>query len=141
MLRKYISFSGRLNRKVFILYSLSLFLVSFLFFSTVSYIFEKFLMIDINAINSFAGAQEQLTTFPVLILAIITIIFLVAMKIAAISLSVRRLHDLNRTGLWMLLGMIPGINILMIFLVIYLILAKGTTGRNKYGPDPLGYYI
>ena len=54
--------------------------------------------------------------------------------IPAISAGVRRLHDTNRSGFFLLLSFIPFIGgiILLLFLI-----AEGTKGKNKFGPDPL----
>ena len=54
--------------------------------------------------------------------------------IPAISVGVRRLHDTNRSGFFLLLSFIPFIGgiILLLFLI-----AEGTKGKNKFGPDPL----
>lgn len=51
--------------------------------------------------------------------------------------NVRRLHDLNRNGIWLLFSIMPIFNII---LELYMILSKGTVGPNKYGPDPLEKY-
>jgi uncharacterized membrane protein YhaH (DUF805 family) len=50
-----------------------------------------------------------------------------------IAMSVRRLHDLDRTGWWLLiiLTVIGGI------LLLIWDCMKGTDGPNQYGPDPL----
>ena len=48
--------------------------------------------------------------------------------------NVRRLHDLNRNGLWLLLTLVPLVNF---FFFICLCFVKGTNGPNQYGPDPL----
>lgn len=52
-----------------------------------------------------------------------------------IGISVRRLHDLDKTGWFILLVLIPlvGAIILLIWFV-----QRGTVGGNQYGPDPLG---
>ena len=56
-----------------------------------------------------------------------------ALFLPGLAVSVRRLHDLDRTGWWLLL----------IFTVIGVILLliwdcmKGTAGPNRFGPDPL----
>ena len=51
-----------------------------------------------------------------------------------LAVSVRRLHDLDRTGWWLLLVLtIIGVILLIIWDCI-----KGTTGPNRFGPDPLG---
>lgn len=48
--------------------------------------------------------------------------------------NVRRLHDLNKNGLWLLLTLVPIVNF---FFFIFMCFFKGTDGPNKYGPDPL----
>ena len=54
--------------------------------------------------------------------------------IPSLAVSVRRLHDTDRTGWLLLLWLIPllGSLILLVFFVL-----PGTRGPNKYGPDPL----
>jgi uncharacterized membrane protein YhaH (DUF805 family) len=51
-----------------------------------------------------------------------------------LAVAVRRLHDIDRTGWWFLIALT------IIGLIILLVWAcqKGTTGPNRYGPDPLG---
>ncbi|MBT5073389.1 MAG: DUF805 domain-containing protein [Kordiimonadaceae bacterium] len=53
-----------------------------------------------------------------------------------LAVTVRRHHDGNRSGWWILLGLIPFIGVLVLF---FLYISKGTDGPNIYGPDPLGY--
>ena len=53
---------------------------------------------------------------------------------AAISITVKRLHDLGRPGWHFLLLMVPIYNL---YLGLVLLLKRGTWGRNEYGPDPL----
>lgn len=48
--------------------------------------------------------------------------------------NVRRFHDLNRSGWWVLFSLIPFINLIV---GIYAGFFKGTDGPNQYGPDPL----
>ena len=57
-----------------------------------------------------------------------------------LSVTVRRLHDREMSG-WILLAFIVGliipiINIAVLIGYIYLMATPGTTGPNKYGPDP-----
>lgn len=51
-----------------------------------------------------------------------------------ISISVRRLHDIGRSGWWLLLIFVPLIG--MIVLLIWFA-TRGNAGPNRYGPDPL----
>ena len=50
-------------------------------------------------------------------------------------LMIRRLHDLDLSGFFCLLSLIPLINV---GFSIYLLAKKGTPGENTYDPDPLG---
>lgn len=52
----------------------------------------------------------------------------------ALSVAVRRLHDLDRTGWWYLIILVPliGLIVLLVFFV-----TRGTSGPNRFGPDPL----
>jgi uncharacterized membrane protein YhaH (DUF805 family) len=45
----------------------------------------------------------------------------------------RRLHDTNRSGWWILIGLIPIVGPI-ILLVFYA--TEGDAGDNQYGPDP-----
>ena len=54
--------------------------------------------------------------------------------IPAISAGVRRLHDTNRSGFFLLISFIPFIGgIILLFLLI----PEGTKGKNRFGSDPL----
>lgn len=46
---------------------------------------------------------------------------------------IRRLHDTNSSGVCILLALVPFVNAL---LGLYCLLAPGTKGENRYGPDP-----
>jgi uncharacterized membrane protein YhaH (DUF805 family) len=52
-----------------------------------------------------------------------------------LAMAVRRLHDTDRRGWWLLLSFIPliGIIVLIVFWCF-----EGTRGPNRFGPDPLG---
>jgi uncharacterized membrane protein YhaH (DUF805 family) len=52
-----------------------------------------------------------------------------------LALSIRRLHDLDRSGWWFLLIFIPLIG--GIWLLVWFCM-RGTRGTNRFGPDPLG---
>jgi uncharacterized membrane protein YhaH (DUF805 family) len=57
-----------------------------------------------------------------------------ALFLPGLAVAVRRLHDLDRTGWWLLL-IFTGIGI---FVLLYWDCVKGTDGPNRFGPDPLG---
>lgn len=54
---------------------------------------------------------------------------------ASVAVTIGRLHDLDRSGWWLLVGLIPIVNLAF---GIYLLVAPGTAGSNRFGPDPRG---
>ena len=55
-----------------------------------------------------------------------------ALLIPHLAVGFRRLHDTDRSAWWLLLGVIPLVN--LVLLVFFLL--PGTVGDNRYGPDP-----
>ena len=68
-------------------------------------------------------------------MSLTTAIFSLAVLLPGIAVSVRRLHDLDRTGWWVLLALVPVVGIIVLLIWFC---SKGTDGPNQYGTDPLG---
>jgi len=62
------------------------------------------------------------------------ILFIVPLAWINLCLMVKRWHDRNRSGLWLLINLIPGIG--QMWTVIECGFIAGTPGGNKYGPSP-----
>jgi uncharacterized membrane protein YhaH (DUF805 family) len=58
----------------------------------------------------------------------------VILFLPGLAVAVRRLHDIDRTGWWVLIAL-TGIGIIL--LIVWFCL-KGTLGSNRFGPNPLG---
>lgn len=60
-------------------------------------------------------------------------IFGLALLVPSIAVAVRRLHDTDRSGWWVLISLVPVIGgiVLLVFTV-----QDGTPGSNRYGPSP-----
>ena len=118
------SFQGRINRAKFWLVHLAIFVVEAIVLSLLggtaaimSGDYERVIVV-------FGGASG----------AVWTIVAVLAFWIS-LAVGVKRWHDRNKTGWWMLIIFVPVIGGLW-----YLIecgFLKGTTGPNSYGPDPL----
>jgi uncharacterized membrane protein YhaH (DUF805 family) len=52
-----------------------------------------------------------------------------------IAIDVKRYHDRDRSGWWLLLLLIPVLGPLWLFVVLGFL--KGTEGENRFGADPL----
>jgi uncharacterized membrane protein YhaH (DUF805 family) len=60
-------------------------------------------------------------------------LFTLALFIPSLSVAVRRLHDTDRSGWWLLIGLIPLIGgiVLLVFFV-----QDSQAGTNRFGPNP-----
>jgi uncharacterized membrane protein YhaH (DUF805 family) len=63
-----------------------------------------------------------------------TTIFGLAVILPGIAIAIRRLHDTDRSGWWVLLVFIPLVG--AIVLIVWYC-SRGTEGSNRFGPDPL----
>ena len=73
-----------------------------------------------NASNNVLGSLQVLPIYVVL-------------TIAGLVVIVRRLHDLNRSGWWSIIMLLPLVNLIM---SLYLLAAGGTQGANRFGSMP-----
>lgn len=108
---------GRLNRLRFLKYH-----VLFSLFSAV----VGFILGFIGGFIS-GDPESALVTVPAGIWSFIA-------GVGGIMITIRRLHDLDKSGWFILLAFVPIVNIAFL---IYIWFFKGTDGYNRYGEDPL----
>jgi uncharacterized membrane protein YhaH (DUF805 family) len=62
-------------------------------------------------------------------------LYSLAILIPSLAVTVRRLHDTDRTGWWLLIAFIPliGAIVLLVFMLL-----DSKPGDNQYGPNPKG---
>jgi uncharacterized membrane protein YhaH (DUF805 family) len=63
----------------------------------------------------------------------LTILFWLGTLIPDFAVTVRRLHDTDRSGWWLLLGLVPLVG--MIVLIVWWC-TRGGKGYNRFGADP-----
>ena len=109
-LKKYAVFSGRSRRKEYWYFVL----------------FNIIVSIVLAGIDALLGT---LTSY----IGLLSGIYGLAVLIPTLALTVRRLHDIDRSGWWILIGLVPliGAIVLLVFAVM-----EGTPGNNRYGPNP-----
>ena len=109
VIKKYADFNGRADRREFWMFVLCNFIVV--------------IVLSILGVIPVLG----------ILFKIISGLYGLAVLIPGLAVSARRLHDTDRTALFLLLALIPvvGTIVLLVFCV-----AEGTAGDNKYGPDP-----
>lgn len=108
-LRKYAVFEGRARRSEYWWFTLA-----YVLLSLIASVLDGVLLSMMSH-----GAFSALVTFGLLL--------------PALGVGIRRMHDTDRSGWWILIGLVP-----LIGTIIFLILAAmdGTKGPNRFGPDP-----
>jgi uncharacterized membrane protein YhaH (DUF805 family) len=86
-----------------------------------------------NYVN-FSGRAIRSEYWFWILFSIIGQLFNLAAFLPSIAVAVRRLHDLDRSGWWILLIFLPLIGA-VVLIVWYC--TRGTEGPNQFGPDPL----
>lgn len=114
MTTDFANFSGRARRREYWLFTLATVIVS-----------------AVIKILSFLVAFSDSAVL-IGLMTFIGIVVSIAFLIPSLAVSVRRLHDIGRSGLWLLLCLtIIGGVVIFIFSLL-----AGTVGDNQYGPDP-----
>ena len=108
-LRKYAVFHGRARRREFWLFTI------------------------INTLIGLVLASLDGTFRPSGAYGALTGLYALATLIPSLAVSVRRLHDTDRSGWWLLISLVPFIGYLVL-LVVWLL--DGDHGSNRYGPNP-----
>lgn len=103
---KYANFSGRATRSEY-------------------WWFQLFFILVYMALAILSSAISEM-------FAILALVFALGMLIPATAAGVRRLHDTDKSGWWLLLGIVPLIGLLL----IYFLAIEGTPGDNRFGEKP-----
>ncbi len=141
-LQKYADFSGRAPRAEYWWYSLAMVVAA----------------VIISIIESILGLDQMFAGY-----GPVSLLFLLALIVPGLAVTVRRLHDTNRSGWWVLLPIVPYVLVAVvaggaiasgstaglgaagllglvalvcaIVLLVFMVL-PGTRGDNRYGADP-----
>lgn len=108
-LQKFAQFGGRSRRKEYWMFTLVATLLTV-------------------ALTLAAGALESQAA------GVLALLFTIAMALAQIPLGMRRLHDTGRSGLWLLVGLVP----LGGLVLLYFFVQDSEPGDNQFGPNPKG---
>ena len=127
-LRRYFDFAGRSCRKEF----WSFFLLQWIgVLALIIWMYRALVAVGLEG-----ETGHSVTTFTSFFGPVLSLfgLFVVVMFIPSISVQVRRFHDQNLSGWLVLLNVLPGIGGIV---VLFFMCLKGTSGSNRYGPDPL----
>ncbi|MFV0625265.1 DUF805 domain-containing protein [Sphingomonas sp. ac-8] len=113
-LKRYADFSGRSRRREY-------------------WMFQLFYGIVIAVLVGLAflmGDPNSPATFPLILLGL----FVLATIVPAIAVQVRRFHDQDKSGWFVLINFVPYVGGIVTFVFMVL---PGTRGANRFGPDPI----
>lgn len=108
--RNYFNFSGRARRKEYWIFTLGNFIIFWL---------SAILLVSLFPNNDTPGV-------------LFLFVYGVVMFLPSLSITVRRLHDIGRSGWWNLLALIPLIG----WIPIFVFTCMESESDNKYGPNP-----
>ncbi len=69
-----------------------------------------------------------------LIGAIFALAVCLALLVPSLAITAKRWHDVDKSGWWQLLGIVPVANLYALVMTGFI---KGTEGRNQYGENPV----
>ena len=64
----------------------------------------------------------------------VSILSAIFIGVMYLSLTARRLHDINKSAWWCIIFLVPYLGMLLWLLLFFV---EGDKGNNQYGPDPL----
>lgn len=112
VLKQYADFSGRARRKEYWMFVL----------------FNVIFAFTLGLIDGLMGAYDSQTSYGVL-----GGLYTLAVLIPSLAVTVRRLHDVGKSGWMYFIILIPFIGAIWL---LVLMLTDGNSGVNEYGPNP-----
>ncbi|MFL0356037.1 DUF805 domain-containing protein [Erythrobacter sp. GH1-10] len=115
-LKRYADFSGRSRRKEYWMFLLGVVIAAIL----------------LSIVESILGLSGMVGG----LYGPLTLLLVLGIFIPSLAVQVRRFHDQDKSGWFVLLGFIPLVGGLIVLVFMCL---DGTRGPNQYGPDPKGF--
>ncbi len=109
VMREYVNFNGRARRKEYWMFFLLYILLSFALALVATLLLGERLADGIFSL------------------------WILAHLLPCIGVGVRRLHDIGRSGWWLLISLVPFVGWII---ALYWAVKAGDTGSNAYGADP-----
>ena len=119
VLKQYADFSGRARRKEYWMF----------------YLFHLIIVFLLVFLMAFSGGGFEAGSEPNFVVIAILGIYVLATIIPTVAVTVRRLHDIGKSGWWYLINFIPYIGgfVLLIFACM-----DSNNGPNEWGENPKG---
>lgn len=111
-LKKYAVFDGRSQRAAYWYF----------------FLFNLIVSVVLGFIDTFMGLADPTTGY-----GPISGLYTLAVFVPGVAVTARRLHDIDRSGWWMLIIFVPIIGFLVL---LYWTVKDSDAGENQYGPNP-----
>lgn len=109
--RKFAEFKGRSPRKEYWMFTL----------------FNLLIALGLGMLAGLVGGKEGGLT------DVVSGLYTLVVFVPSLALSVRRLHDIGKSGWWMLITLIPLVGPLI---MLFFMVKDSQPGTNEYGPNP-----
>ncbi len=106
VLKKYAVFDGRARRKEYWMFAL----------------FNVIVVVLLGVIEGVVGTAGILVT-----------IYSLGVLVPSVGVAIRRLHDTDRSGWWLLIGLVPVIGGLVL---LYFLVLDSNSAENQFGANP-----
>ncbi len=120
----FLSFNGRINRAKWWLGSIVVFVVLVVLYTILMFVVGGGMTVNPDGTVSGGGAMT-----------VVSIVIYLAALWPSLALQIKRWHDRDKSGWWVLINFVPFIG--GIWALIECGFLEGTKGPNKFGPDPL----
>ena len=108
VLKNYAKFTGRARRKEYWMFVL----------------FNTIILIVLSIIDAMIGTS----------IGVLSSIYMLAVLVPSIAVGVRRLHDIDKSGWWMLIAAVPLLGLVLFVFLMF----DSKPGPNRFGPNPKG---
>lgn len=122
LIKNYVNFNGRVSRKEF--WNIGLTVIGVMLALTV---------ISLVFLGISVASESLILTFLSCIPMLAVSAYGIAVLVPLTALEVRRLHDIGKSGWFLLLGFVPYVGSIIIFVFTLL---DSQPGENQYGPNP-----
>ncbi|WP_341676274.1 DUF805 domain-containing protein [Niveibacterium sp. SC-1] len=112
---KWLTASGRIGRWYYVAYGMGV---------------PALIILAAGIVAAVTAAMGSVGSVLGIVLAVVAYVFMVVTQIFA---GIRRCHDIDRSGWFLLLNLIPVVNLIVTLMLIF---SQGTPGENRFGLRP-----
>ncbi len=135
--QRYAQFSGRASRSEFWYFALFSLIVSILL-GILDSVLGTGYTYEMDTMSMATETAEAASVTVTQTIGYMQTLYGLIILIPTIAVSIRRLHDIGKSGWWLLIGIIPVINFIGIFVLLFFYVTDSQPGDNAYGENPKG---